>query len=564
VSLHKEQQLLLVANHRAANNQNFQQSALDSLCAYLDSTACIALATVADLPEDLGPYRAVILTDASGLSADHQGSLANFVQAGGGAMALTGCNEQPLPEFFGVTPSKIGPRNELRVLFTDHDSPLRNRLPVVSYLQGRYHYLELKADSTETILYADWRYGHSAVLTRNRVGEGNAVATTLQDLANPWLQQVLYRILLDLTGRREAELTLGVGLLGYSPAVGLLHGTGTAETTGLDLRAICDLSPQRIAEARQDFPNATIHEAADSLCADSEIDLVVIATPPSSHAKLAVDLLNAGKHVVCEKPLALTIAETAAMLEAAEHNNRFIGCHQNRRWDVDYMAIKEAVNQQRIGNLFYAETFVGSFNHPCAYWHSHDKISGGTTYDWGAHYLDWMLSLISEKVTGVICTRQNRVWHDVTNADQERIQLRFAGGQEADFIHSDIAAARKPKWYMLGTEGAIVGDWRDITTYNVNSLRYFDENEIPATEMPPALRLYRHLQPDGEETNRSAAEEMVLPQRPVNGFHHNLTDHLLTGEPIEVAPEHSARVVAILETAVRSAEQGGTLEAVEI
>ena len=133
-----------------------------------------------------------------------------------------------------------------------------------------------------------------------------------------------------------------------------------------------------------------------------------------------------------------------------------------------------------------------------------------------------------------------------------------------DFIHSDIAAARKPKWYMLGTTGAIIGEWRDITSYSVDELRYFDAHEIPPTEIPPDLRLIRHEQPDGEETNRSAVEQMVLPQRPTNGFHHNLADHLLTGEPIEVPAEHSARVVAILETAVQSAEDGGSLEKVEI
>ncbi|HBH27528.1 MAG TPA: hypothetical protein DDX99_01610 [Desulfofustis sp.] len=68
-------------------------------------------------------------------------------------------------------------------------------------------------------------------------------------------------------------------------------------------------------------------------------------------------------------------------------------------------------------------------------------------------------------VATVAATRHNRVWHDVTNADQERIQIRFAGGKEAEFIHSDIAAIRKPKWYLLGTDGAIVGEWRDTIVY---------------------------------------------------------------------------------------------------
>ena len=110
--------------------------------------------------------------------------------------------------------------------------------------------------------------------------------------------------------------------------------------------------------------------------------------------------------------------------------------------------IKQALIEGSIGDLFYMETFVGGFNHPCGYWHSHDEISGGLAYDWGGHYLDWIVGLIPERIKTVICTRHKRVWHDVTNADQERIQIRFAGGQEAEFIHSDIAALRKPKWYF--------------------------------------------------------------------------------------------------------------------
>jgi predicted dehydrogenase len=285
------------------------------------------------------------------------------------------------------------------------------------------------------------------------------------------------------------------------------------------------------------------------------VDVVIIATPPNSHAKLATQLLEAGKHVVCEKPLALTRAETETMIETANRNQRLLVTHQNRRWDVDYLAIKQALTEQLLGQLFYVETFVGGYSHPCGYWHSHAPISGGTAYDWGAHYLDWVLSLIPDKPTAVISTRQNRVWHDVTNADQERVQLRFAGGQEAELIHSDIAAIRKPKWYLLGTSGAIVGRWRDITVHEIDPTLYFQTHEIPATEMPPDLTLQRR-----HRSGQLVEQKLPLPERQHFPFHHNLADHLLTGEPLAVPVEQSAQVVAVLEAANRSASAGGTVE----
>jgi predicted dehydrogenase len=235
-----------------------------------------------------------------------------------------------------------------------------------------------------------------------------------------------------------------------------------------------------------------------------------------------------------------------------------LSCHQNRRWDVDYLAIKQALAEGLIGELFHLEMFVGGFNHPCGYWHSHDAISGGTAYDWGAHYLDWVVSLIPQEILAVISTRQNRVWHDVTNADQERIQIRFAGGQEAEFIHSDIAAALKPKWYLLGTEGAIVGHWRDVSTYEIDPVLYYHQHTIPATEMAPDLTVHRR-----HHSGQIVAQKLALPPREHYLFYRNLADHLLSGEPIVAPLEDSVKVVAILEAASRSAAKGGTVEVLD-
>ena len=89
--------------------------------------------------------------------------------------------------------------------------------------------------------------------------------------------------------------------------------------------------------------------------------------------------------------------------------------------------------EQHIGDVFHMETFIGGYAHPCDYWHSHEPISGGVFYDWGSHYLDWILQLIPDRVVSVRGVEHKRVWHDVTNADHSSVYLRFAGGQEAEF-----------------------------------------------------------------------------------------------------------------------------------
>ena len=529
---------------------------LASFISYLRSIPHIRLSEIPQLPHDLSSYDIVITSNTrqSDAAIDR---LTRFVQAGGGWQMFVNLSERSLPQILGVQQDPAGPAAELRVLFENAGHPLAVRLPDAVYLKGRYHSLRKTADDTETILYADWQYSHRSVLTHRRVGEGNVACTSLQAYSDPALQRILYRLLYQLAGRRMRGNPLGVGILGYAPSVGRTHGLGAEKTPGLALRAVCDLNPDQRDRARSDFPGVQAYESAELLADAADVDLVIVATPPDSHARLGLQMMRAGKHVICEKPLALNCRETDALKEMAAQQGVHLSCHQNRRWDPDYLAIRQSLADGLIGDLFYMESFVGGFQHPCGYWHSHAPISGGTSYDWGAHYLDWMVSLIPEQVVSVVGSRHKRVWQDVTNADQERIQVRFSGGKEAEFMHSDIAAARKPKWFLLGTEGAVVGNWRDVTSHEFDPDHYYQRHDIPATEMVPDLTLFRR-----HHSGNIVRLNPAIPDRNHYRFHSNLADHLLWGEPIVAPLSDSVKVVTILEAAARSMANGGTVEVV--
>ena len=386
-------------------------SSLQSFISYLQSISHVKLTVSPEIPADLSPYGVVLTAKTTDLGGGRE-HLERFVLAGGGWLGLVNLSEHSLPGIFGAQTQPAGSKAELRVLFHNSNHALARRLPDAIYLKGLYHCFEKVAGGTEIILYADWQYNHSPVLIKCSAGDGKVAATTLQAYDDPVLQKILYRLLHDLAGQDDSPQTLGIGLLGYAPSIGKVHGLGTGATPGLSLRAACDLSPERLKQAERDFPGLKTYDSARDLADDPTVDLVIIATAPNSHANLAVQMMAAGKHVVCEKPLAINRKETAVMMETAEKHGVHLSCHQNRRWDVDYLAIKHALEDGLIGDLFYLETFVGGFHHPCGYWHSHDKISGGLTYDWGGHYIDWIVSLIPERVKTVISTRQNRVWHD--------------------------------------------------------------------------------------------------------------------------------------------------------
>jgi predicted dehydrogenase len=531
---------------------------LGPFVAYLRSMPHVDLNVQPRMPRELSSYHVVVTADTGDFTEDGD-QVVQFVHKGGGWLGLVGAGPKPLPEIFGAQLGPAGPECELRIRFDDARHPLAVRLPETIYVAGCFQPLAIVDDRTSLILYTDWLYSHVPVLVERRAGAGVAACTTLQAYDHPIVQQILYRLLRRLAGRLPINQTLAVGILGYPPSVGQAHAMGVTTTPGLRLHAACDLNPDRLSRAGQDFPELKTYSSAEQLADDPAVDVVIVATPPNTHASLCLQMMAAGKHVVCEKPLVLTLAETNALLAMAEKHKVHLSCHQNRRWDVDYLSIKMALNEGLIGDLFYLETFVGGFQHPCGYWHSHAAISGGTAYDWGGHYLDWLVSLIPEKVVAVVGTRQKRVWHDITNADQERIHIRFAGGQEAEFMHSDIAAVRKPKWYLLGTRGAIVGHWREVSTYEIDPVVYFHRQEIPPTEMPPDLTLYsRH------HSGQLTTQHLAVPKRQHFPFHRNLADHLLTGEPIVAPVEDSVRVVAILEAAARSADKNGSVEVLDV
>jgi predicted dehydrogenase len=332
---------------------------------------------------------------------------------------------------------------------------------------------------------------------------------------------------------RMASPPVGVGLIGYG-AIAQAHAASITSTAGLALAGICDVSEARREAAAHDWSVRT-HARAEDLLEDPDVGLVVVGTPPSIHADSVMAALRAGKHVVCEKPFALRVEEVDRMIDAAAARDLVLTVFQSRRWDPDYLALRDVVRSGSIGEVFYMELFIGGYDHPCDYWHSHEPISGGTIYDWG--YFDWILQLMPDTVRTVTANAHKRVWHDVTNSDQVRVDLTFDGGAQASFLQSDIAAARKPKWYVLGTQGAAVGEWQ--------------AEAVPA-DFPARVRILRP-----GVAGAAHEESLALAPRDDHGFYRNLADHLAWDEALAVTPEQARRTVAVMEAATHSISRGG-------
>jgi predicted dehydrogenase len=218
------------------------------------------------------------------------------------------------------------------------------------------------------------------------------------------------------------------------------------------------------------------------------------------------------------------------MIDAARKNGALLSVFHNRRHDGDFLALKEAILEKRlIGDVFSIQAGHAHYGHPGHWWRSDKKISGGALYDWGAHFIDWILNLLpGQKVVSVSGYYHKRVWNDVTNEDHTQAVIRFDGGAHADLTISSMSSLPMPRWKIQGTTGGIV-----------------DNGSVK-----DGLQIVRHV--DGIMMTGELRNKATNWDR----YYADIHDHLVHGAPLDVTPESARRVIAIIEAAEKSAKSG--------
>jgi predicted dehydrogenase len=458
-------------------------------------------------------------------------------------------------DLLGVIAGPEPPPGEYYARVTDAHSHIAARVPREFAVVDGFVPLIPLSDGKVIVDVSVALHDLAAVVETPR-GSGRVVACGLGNsdtaLRTPEIAQLLARALrpdLHCCGRN-----IGVGIVGYGPlgGMGYHHGLGVTRTEGIELVAVVDPNVERRKAAETDFPGVRAYASVSDLVNDDDVEVALVATPPAHHVTLTLALLRAGKHVACEKPLCLTVVEADQIIATATASRRMLTVHQNRRWDPDFVALRRAVDAGLLGEIFNVETFVGGYAHPCRTWHSDTAVSGGAGYDWGSHHVDWVLQLLGGLPRLVQAHGHKRVWHDVTNHDQIRVRMTWSDGREAEFLQSDIAAVRRPKFYVQGTAGTLVGTYRTITLEAIEPGRGYVATQAHHAEAPAELVLARY------ESGYGISETRLPPalEQPY-AFHRNLADHLHLGEPLAVTPASVRRVIAVLEAAQRSSTRGG-------
>lgn len=319
----------------------------------------------------------------------------------------------------------------------------------------------------------------------------------------------------------------------------------------LTLCGIYDIKPERIEYAKSIGINT--YESFEAVLADPVVDIVLCATPNDCHKGIVVAALNAGKNVVCEKPVALSSAELSEMIEAANRNKKLFVVHQNRRWDEDFRTMKKVYDENLLGEVFNIESRVHGSRGIPGDWRGCKAQGGGMILDWGVHIIDQMLQMVKEKIKTVYCTTDH-----VTNGEVDdgfRLILTFESGKRALLEVGTSNFIELPRWYMLGENGsAVVTDWQ----INGKIVRITNWDKNDAVPIKTAAGLTKTMAPRTDDT--IATEALPIVASDIRDFYRNVVDTIKGEAEILIKHDELMRVMKLMEAAFLSAEKNAVID----
>ncbi|SFM98909.1 scyllo-inositol 2-dehydrogenase (NADP+) [Izhakiella capsodis] len=242
-----------------------------------------------------------------------------------------------------------------------------------------------------------------------------------------------------------------VGLVGYGFASKTFHAPLIAGTSGMELAAI---SSSDAAKVHADWPSVRVESDPQTLFDDPSLQVIVIPTPNDSHFPLAKAALNAGKHVVVDKPFTVTLSQAYELNALAQSKGLLLSVFHNRRWDSDFMTVKHLLDEGTLGEICYFESHFDRFRPEVRQrWREQKGVGSGLWFDLGPHLLDQALQLFGSPVA--------------INVDMTELR---PGAQTTDYFHavliypqkrvilhaSMLVAAESARYQLHGTRGSYV------------------------------------------------------------------------------------------------------------
>ena len=302
------------------------------------------------------------------------------------------------------------------------------------------------------------------------------------------------------------------------------------------------------------------YNSFEEMLGDKDLELVTVATPNDLHEPQVIALLNAGKNVISEKPVTMSLESLEKMIAAANKNGKFFTVHQNRRWDEDFLVSRKILNDDMLGNAYCIESRVHGSRGIPSDWRNRKEQGGGMVLDWGVHLFDQIMMLKPDcKITSIF-TELTYVTNENCD-DGFRTIITFEDGFRALVEVGTSNFISLPRWYIMGENGTaiinsfgmdgkitMISDWE--TRDKVSAIS--DWTKKDAAPVITGAGLTKTMAPRTPDT----IKEYPLPRldTDVRDYYRNIKEVIRTGADPIVPHEQMRRVVKIMEAVFRSGE----------
>ncbi|MDO4263321.1 MAG: oxidoreductase [Deinococcus sp.] len=331
-------------------------------------------------------------------------------------------------------------------------------------------------------------------------------------------------------------------LLGYGSVGQVVHVPLLRALPEFELVAAASRNPQTPAA----LPEAQVFATPRALLDGSDAELVVIATPNRTHFALAHAALRAGRHVLVEKPFALTSAEAQALITLAAEQGLVLSVFQNRRWDGDFLTLQQVLSSGELGRITALHSHFDRFRPEVRdRWREGDEPGAGIWYDLGPHLIDQALTLfgLPRRVRADLA----RVRPGARSDDHAEVTLDYtdaAGERRVTLRASMLTAWMAPRFVVHGTAGSFVIEGLDP-----------QENALKAGETPGKIG-WGLGAPDGHLLLADGERWVTRLPGDYPAFYRALAAAIREGTPPPVTPQQALDTMRVLAAAQRSQAQG--------
>lgn len=318
---------------------------------------------------------------------------------------------------------------------------------------------------------------------------------------------------------------IGYAVLGLG--IGAAHAEAAEASENAELVALCDIDEKRLDKYSKLYPNATPYTSFDELIKDDRVDIISVCLPSYMHADFAVRAMEAGKNVLCEKPLDITPERAILIEDARRRTGMKVGVVHQNRFNLNMYPIKKAVDDGRLGKINLGTFGVKWYREQSYYdrggWRgTWEYDGGGSLINQAIHTVDLMHWLMGD-VEYVVST-MDICEHDIKTEDLTASLIKFRSGATATFVSTTCAYPGISTEIMLyGSRGSIEADADMIKTWKMRDSDDEDEEEelmlarygkgnLEASKYEPnALYGHRHVVEDMILAVRDGRDPQILP-----------------------------------------------------